>query len=217
MTIRNIIKELKSRGYNVSFYERKDRGVRITRINGETFSGSSGNKRARIIVGATLTEAQALSLSKLITPKGKGNYNKRRKAPIDEETKEKIRKLQYQYRKAGKTEGKPTIRNYRYVLKAKGKKEADRLLKQAEKRILGYAYNENVETLLLRMKKDETYFELKNIPHLFFSEAVRKVERLKNAFLDKWIYPIYEVLYDVEMATIDPNTAGDRILMIISF
>ena len=212
MTIKSVIKELKEIGYNVSFYKRKDGGIRITRINGETFTGSSGNKKARYIIGVSLTEAQVRALGRLKTPTGKGSYNKRRKIPIDEETKKQIQKLQRQYRKAGKTEGKPTIRNYRYILKTKGKKEADRLLKQAERRILGYAYEENVDALLLRMKRIKAYYETKNESFIFFNKAIEKVENASQWFRDKWIYPIYEILYEIEKGTKDPNDGGIEII-----
>lgn len=210
MTIKNIIKELEELGYNVSFYKRKDGGIRITRINGTGFSGSSGNKRAREIVGTTLTEGQVRALSKLTTPKGKGNYNKRRKAPLDEETKKRIQKVQRQYRKAGKKEGKPTIRNYRYVLKTKGKAEADRLLRQSERRILGLAYTENVDTLVLRIESD-----LKKKPSKYMETALRLIRNNREIFKDKWIYPIYEIIYDWERSLIDGDEAGQRIVAII--
>lgn len=214
MTIKNIIKELEDIGYNVSFYKRKDGGIRITRINGETFKGSSGNKKARNIVGATLTEAQARALGRLKTPTGKGSYNKRRKAPIDEETKKQIQKLQRIYRKSGKTEGKPTIRNYRYILKTKGKKEADRLLKQSERRILGYAYTENVDALLSRLAMDISKLEGKEDVS-YLRRAYDKILSMRESFPDKKIYPIYEILYDLERHFIEAPDAGNRILTII--
>lgn len=210
MTIKNIIKELEDLGYSVSFYKRKDGGIRITRINGTGFSGSTGNKRAREIVGATLTEGQARALSKLTTPKGKGNYNKRRRTPIDEETKKRIRKLQREYRKTGKKEGKPTIRNYRYVLKTKGKKEADRLLAQSERRILGLAYVENVDALILRIKSD-----LKKKPSQYMTTALNLIKNNREIFKDKWIYPIYEIVYDWERGLIEGDEAGQKIVAII--
>ena len=213
MTIREIIKDLKEAGYNVSFYERKDGGIRITRINGQTFSGSHGNQRAREIVGASLSEARVKALGKLKTPKGKGSYNKRRKEKLSEETKKEIQRLQRLYRKAGKGEGKPTIRNYRYILRTRGKKEAERLLKQAERRIMGYAYPENVDALLSRIKMDIN--KLRKVAHEDLSRAYDRIKELKESFLDKWIYACYEILYDMEIAIIDPNDAGQRILAII--
>lgn len=154
MTIKNVIQTLQKAGYNVSFYKRKDGGIRITRINGQTFRGSSGNIEARKITGTKLSELQERALSKLVTPKGKGFYDKRRTQKLDEETRKMIRKLQYRYRKEGKKEGKPTQRNYRYILKEKGKAEADRLLRQSYRRIIGLAYTENVDALIARISSD---------------------------------------------------------------
>ena len=191
MTIIDIIQLLTQEGYDVSYYKRKDGGYRITRINRERYSGSSGNIRAREIAGVKLSEGQARALSKLYTPKGKGSYNKRRKAPLDEETRKKIQKLQRLYRKAGKKEGKPTQSNYRYVMKTKGKAEADRLLRQSERRILGLAYVENVEAMLQRLAAD-----LSKKRDDSMIEAYYLIEANKYNFKDAWIpevyYPIYE-------------------------
>ena len=216
MRIKDVIKELESIGYNVSFYKRKDGGIRITRINGETFRGSSGNQKARTIVGTTLSEAQVRALGKLKTPKGKGSYNKRRKAPLDEETKKRIQKLQRQYRKSGKAEGKPTIRNYRYVLKTKGKKEADRLLRQSERRILGLAYTENVDYLLIRIKQI-----LDKFPSNSLKSAYNRIKDLRENFLEKWIQEIYalgtqsEIGLDISAGYMTSEELGDKILAII--
>ena len=216
MTTKQIIKVLQDKGYSISFYKRKDRGVRITRINVETFKGSTGNKKAREIVGVKLTEGQQRALSRLITPKGKGSYNKRRRAPIDEETKKRIQKLQRQYRKSGKAEGKPTIRNYRYVLKTKGKKEADRLLRQSERRILGLAYTENVDYLLIRIKQI-----LDKFPSNSLKSAYNRIKDLRENFLEKWIQEIYalgtqsEIGLDISAGYMTSEELGDKILAII--
>ena len=214
MKIKDIIKELKEIGYNVSFYKRKDGGIRITRINGETYRGSSGNIKARNIVGASLSEAQVRALGRLKTPTGKGSYNKRRKAPIDEATKKQIQKLQRIYRKSGKAEGKPTIRNYRYILKTKGKKEADRLLKQSERRILGYAYTENVDALLSRLAMDISKLQDKEDVS-YLQKAYDRILSMRETFPDRKIYPIYEILYDLERHLLEAPDAGNRILTII--
>lgn len=211
MNIRQIIKELEDLGYSVSYYERKDRGVRITRINGERFSGSKGNQKAREITGTHLSEAQIRALAKLKTPKGKGSYNKRRKSPIDEDTKKRIRKLQYQYRKSGKQEGKPTIRNYRYIAKKYGKKEAERLLRQSERRILGLAYLENVDALIIRIESD-----LAKKRSSGMSKALRLIKQKRDSFLEKWISPVYEIVYSWEIGTMNGDEAGEKIIAIIS-
>lgn len=193
MTILEIIKLLISEGHDISYYKRKDGGYRITRIDRERFTGSSGNIQARKITGFKLSEARERSLKKLTTPKGKGSYNKRRKAPLDEETKKLIQKLQRQYRKSGKQEGKPTIRNYRWILKNKGKEEADRLLRQSERRILGLAYVENVNAFLLRLASDLNKNNDESAKAVYFL-ILERINNLKDSVL----MAIYEDLYDWE-------------------
>lgn len=193
MTIIEIIKMLIESGNEVSYYKRKDGGYRITRINREHFSGSSGNIRARQLTGFKLSESRLRALSKLITPKGKGSYNKRRKPHLDEETKNYIKSIQYLYRKAGKSEGKPTIRNYRYIMKTKGKAEADRLLKQSVRRILGLAYEENVNALLNRI-----FWDLAKKQDAYVEQAYNLIELDKPRMKDAVLMAIYEHIYNWE-------------------
>ena len=210
MTILNIIKQLQEAGYDISFYKRKDGGYRITRINGQRFTGSSGNETARKIVGAELSEARKQALMKLKTPKGKGSYNKRRKSKVGEDVEKRIRRIQRMYRKAGKKEGKPTRRNYRYIEERYGKEEAERRLRQAERRILGLAYVENVEALLLRVRMD-----LNKKADSSMESAYSAIEAKKYNFKDAWIYSVYEVLYDWERNIISGEEAKLKILSII--
>lgn len=197
MTIKEVITTLQNKGYSVSYYKRKDGGYRITRINNQRFAGSRGNIEARSIVGVSLSEARERSLKKLVTPKGKGSYNKRRKAPLDEETKKIIQKLQRQYRKSGKKEGKPTIRNYRWILKNKGKEEADRLLRQSERRILGLAYVENVDAFLLRLRADLSKEQDSSV-----EEVYNLVKAMKFTIRDQILMAVYYVVYDWELGRI---------------
>lgn len=217
MSIKELIIDLQKSGYNVSFYKRKDGGIRITRINGETFRGSSGNKKARSIIGVDLSEAQIRALSKLKTPKGKGSYNKRRKAPLDDETKKRIQKLQREYRKAGKGQGKPTIRNYRYIMKNYGKEEADRLLRQSERRILGLAYTENVDWLLMKLKQIQNAY-----PSNALASAISTIEAKKDEFKERWINEIYDIGTtsnlgaDIQAGILTSEELGNKILAIVS-
>ena len=217
MTIKDIIKDLQKSGYNVSFYKRKDGGIRITRINGETFKGSSGNKKARKIVGVFLSESQIRALGKLKTPKGKGSYNKRRKSPLDVETKKRIQKLQREYRKAGKGLGKPTRRNYRYVMEHYGKNEADRLLSQSERRILGLAYTENVDWLLVKLIQI-----LNAYPSNALRSAIDLIKTKKEEFRERWINEIYDIGTssnlgaDIQAGILTSEELGNKILAIIS-
>lgn len=211
MTILDIIKDLIKEGHDVRFYKRKDGGYRITSIDRERFVGSAGNIRARQIKGVQLSEARDRALKKLVTPKGKGSYNKRRKTPLDEETKKEIQRLQRQYRKAGKKEGKPTIRNYRYILKTKGKEEADRLLKQAERRILGLAYVEVVNSLLQRIALD-----LSKKPDNDIAEIYNFISERRYNIKDALIPEIYDALYEWEQGRIEGDEAARRIREILT-
>lgn len=202
MTIRDIIKLLQEEGKQVSYYIRKDGGVRITKIDGESFSGSTGNQRAREIVGATLSEARAKQLAKIKTPKGK--YDKRRKRKLEESTLKRIKKLQRLYRK-NKTKGggMPTIRNYRWVEEHLGKKEAERLLHQSELYIRGLAYSENIDFLKARIKAD--FKKVKG----YGSEVAKLLERLesmKGVLKEETLSKILDsdgCLYHMEQGTID--------------
>ena len=217
MTIKNVIKELTNKGYNISFYKRKDGGIRITRINGDVFRGSKGNAEARRLTGITLSESQKRALSKLITPKGKGSYNKRRKPKLDKSIVRDIQRIQRLYRKAGKGEGMPTIRNYRFVLKEYGSEEARRLLTQSERRILGLAYKENVDWLLVKLQ--EIY---QKFPSDKLLEAIKEIESKKDTFMEKWIKLIYELGttsnlgIDIQAGLITSEELGESILNIIS-
>lgn len=154
MTIKDVINQLKRTGYDVSFYVRKDGGIRITRINGQTFRGSSGNIQARTMVGTSLSQRRQRQLAKLTTPKGKGSYNKRRKKKLDDETIKRIQRIQRQFRKTKKEDGFPTRRNYRWVMEHKGKAEAERLLGQADLYSRGIAYESNIQHLMDRLELD---------------------------------------------------------------
>ena len=216
MTILEVVKELVEQGHEVSYSKRKDGGYRITRIDGKYYSGSSGNVLARTIVGTTLSEARARQLAKIKTPKGR--YDKRRKAPLGKKIEKEIRRLQRMYKKAGKKEGFPTRRNYRYILENRGRREANRLLRQAERRILGLAYPENVDWLLAKLKRI-----VDRIPANALKRAIQKIREKKYDFRQSWLNAIYELPAnhsDLEVAVgtgeFSAEELGQKILEIIS-
>lgn len=206
MRIKQVIETLREKGFNVSFYKRKDGGIRITRINGQTFRGSQGNTEARKIVGTDLSELQKRALSKLTTPKGKGTYNLRRKEKIDKETIKEIQRLQRRYRASGKKEGKPTIRNYRYVMKEKGREEANRLLKQSDRRILGLAYVENVQALIDRLSLDMS--KIKKKDRKLVADIIKRLENMKETLREEILSLIVDIdgpLYQWEQRRISTS------------
>ena len=216
MTIRNIVKILQENNQEVSFYVRKDGGIRITRLNGQTFRGSKGNTIARKLVGASLSEAQIRSLRKLETPKGKGSYNLRRKEAIDEDVKKKIRKIQSIFRRRKYT-GRPTLRGYRYNLKTYGKEEADRLLRQSELYAQGVIYSANVEYIISRftlLRNKLTRYQSA------IDEIISKLETMKESMkYDPTYIKLVDdkgPLYELEQGRIKPEEAIRRINLILN-
>lgn len=177
MTIRDILSILQDQKQQVSFYVRKDGGIRITRIGTQTFRGSKGNAFARKMVGASLSEARARQLNKLKTPKGKGNYDKRRREKLDADTLKRIKRLQSWFRRK-KLSGRPTIRNYRYNLKEFGKEEADRLLTQVELYSKGIIYEENVNYLISRVSQLRNKLEKYQAQ---LDEIISKLESMRTS------------------------------------
>lgn len=152
MTMKEIAFLLVQMGNEVKYTQRQDGGIRITYINGQRFTGSTGNTSARQMVGATISEARIQQLQKIRTPKGKWGHKKLE--DIDDDIKKQIRKAQRIFRKSGISAGKPTIRKYRAVLKEYGREEAQRKLGQAMRYGMGLAYEENVDHLISRLKMD---------------------------------------------------------------
>lgn len=58
MTLKKIVTKLRSEGYRVNYKKRMDGGIDITSIEGIKFKGREGNKQARMIAGAKLSQAQ---------------------------------------------------------------------------------------------------------------------------------------------------------------
>lgn len=207
MTIKQIISTMKQSGYDVSFYVRKDGGIRITKINGQRFTGSKGNVRAREITGQQLSEARTKQLKKIApteSMKGKGRYNKRRKRKLSADVEKEIARLQRKYRKE-KTKGQPTRRNYRWVLEHYGKKEADRLLKQADLYIRGIAYSENIDALIGRLQSDAEKIESPSDVALI-EKIIKKLDSMKGTLKESVLSEILDdkgALYRWEKGEID--------------
>lgn len=153
MKLISIVKGLQQQGVNIKYRVRKDGGILITQVNTYKFTGAEGNRFVRQLTGQELSEAQRKQREAIKPPK-KISPAKRKLAPVPEDVKKEIRKLQRLYRKEG-TKGKPTIANYRYNAKTLGEAEARRLLKQSEYYIKGIAYTENIEALIQRLHQLE--------------------------------------------------------------
>lgn len=154
MTMREVVSQLRSQGHNITYYERKDGGILIRSIDGQMFTGATGNLYARAMTGTTLSSKRAAQISQ-ITWTGK-----RAKSQIsDREVKKKLENVQKKWRKAfprvdGKVPsvGRKTAKKTKWNLEHKGKEETMRLLNEAERYATGLAYNKNIDYLLQMLK-----------------------------------------------------------------
>ena len=214
--MRQVVDMMRNVGYKVSFYVRKDGGIRITKIDGRTFRGSSGNVRAREIVGTQLSERRARQLGKLKTPKGKGTYDKRRKRKLDEDVIKRIQKIQRQFKKT-KSEGQPTRRNYRYVLEHFGKAEADRLLSQSDLYSRGIAYDTNIDHLKDRLTSDAE--KLPQRDQDLVQKVVDRLEEMKGVLKEKTLQELVDEkgwIYQWEHGTISTEDMVREVMKILN-
>lgn len=156
MTVRQMISQLQAMGYSVQYRERskaEGTGVRITKIGDKYYKGSKGNILARDILKQPMSVARSKALEKLNKAPSK-RFGKKRLAPLEDAVVKEIRRIQRLFRQKGIKEGKPTIRNYRYVQKVYGTEEANRLLKQTERYGKGFVYLENVKAFRERIQNE---------------------------------------------------------------
>lgn len=191
MTMREIAEILTNLGSEVKYTIRQDGGIRITYINGQKFSGSTGNTEARKIVGATISEARVQQLAKIRTPKGKWGHKKL--DSVSDETKKYLRKIQRQYKKKGVKAGMPTLRLYRSNVKKFGKKEANRLLKESERYGRGLAYSEGINALIQRLESDN-----KKLQSPAIASLIERVKKMSADLRDDIMMGIYQELYKLE-------------------
>ena len=215
MTTKELINELKNMGFEVTSRKRTDGGYIITKINGQTFTGASGNAYARSILGVNLSPARMeqthFNVEKYIKL-GKGEH--KAKGKIDEEMERQLRKVQRIYRKT-KIKGRITKKTLRGYIKEEGRESAMRYLKRQEQYGRGYAYPENVEYLAQYIEgvakgiKDSGYKE----------SALMVAERIRNqatTFREEWIKKIYDYWYSVIEHGYDPEIIYKAVTMTLS-
>ena len=207
MKVREIIAELKEKGYSVKFRERTDGGVIITEINNMKFIGAKGNEEARRIVGVTISPAHMEQLKHNVTKYIKGKKEK----ALDEEMKRKLKKVQKTFRK-NKVGGKATItaKKVKYHIRTEGRKATEAYLEKASRYAEGYAYMENVEYLAQYVEDTAkgilTDDELQNEMYAL-ADYIRSK---KEVFKEEWIERIYRALYDMINALMMNDTAKAR-------
>ena len=209
MTIKDIIELLGQQGKVVQARKRSDGGYLITRIDGMSFKGASGNIHARKIVGAELSHARAYQLERIRPPK-KVAPMKRKLTPIPSDILKEVRKVQRLWRKEHPDiAGTISIRGVRYQLETYGEDYVKASLNKAYRYAQGYAYIENVNWLLARLQQvlpkaspeDNAYIRL----------LIDRIQNKALSFREDWIHEVYEQIYEFEKGALSGNELLRRI------
>lgn len=199
MKMIQIVETLISQGHKVTFRIRSDGGIIIKTIDGKKYSITDGNKTARkMVIGGELSEARLKqtthNVEKFIKLK---EGQKKAKGSIDEILNKTLKRVQRVWRKNKiKGEGELTKKNLRWYIKTYGKKRALEYLENRERYAQGYAYKENVDYLVERIKRLKKELPLRSPLKSVIDDLCQKISIHWKEFKEIWINPIYEVCYE---------------------
>lgn len=190
MTMIEVVSKLQSQGHKVDFYVRKDGGILVRKIDGERFSGATGNKRAREITGTTISEAR-ISQLKYATRSRKVKFD------IDEEIEKEYRRVKKKWNKAFKSKkGKQHPAGYfgrariKYLMQHYKKEEVLQRILEAERYASGIAYSKNVQILATFIKNAGQQYNSQDLLKL-----ADDIEQEAFSIREEWIQPAYDELY----------------------
>ena len=197
MTLRELVKELRSQGHQVEYYNRKDGSILIRSIDGIDYKGASGNAVARALgqsmdLNAELSQARKTQL-KIIKPKGT-------RTPLPKALEVKLKKVQklYNKNKIPISQGRITKRQIRQIVQEEGVKAASKKLTQAQRYAEGYATNATIDAFLTAIQSYRKLFQQGSQEY----QALKKLEddiRISSGIIkDEYIYPAYKRLYDIK-------------------
>lgn len=193
MTIKDIIQLLEQQGKVVQARKRSDGGYLITRIDGMSFKGASGNIHVRKIVGAELSHARAYQLERIKPPK-KVAPMKRKLAPLPSDILKELRKVQRLWRKEHKDiSGIASTRNVRYQLEIYGEDFVRASLNKSYRYAQGYAYIENVRWLIERWQTAKTKANYNDIDNI--DRIINLLEHHMLKIREDWIHGLYYEAY----------------------
>ena len=200
MTVKQIVTELKSKGYSVSYRVRKDGGILITSIDGQKFKGASGNKMARLLTGRVISLRREKQLKKITRER----VVKPRKIPIETPVDlERYRKrVMRKWRKAGLT-GSIGKKNLRKIIEERGFKGAETYLQEMERYTEGKAYYSLTDTLLARIKEDMKLAEENE--KFYLQTAYDLILDNREDMRPAWVFAIFDELYKWEKSQISAS------------
>ena len=199
MKVIDIINILKEQGISVKYFHRKDGGYIITNIGGISYKGAAGNTAARQIVGAELSSARKAQLTRITTT------GVRKKAPVPEELKKEVAKLQRRWKKVARPKGEIRLQKFRERYQELGYEETKRSIEQLHRYADGLAYDAVIDHLILYIRDaanrsgDEV-----------LSKIADDIDSARARIKDEWIPQIYDVLYGIGK-TISSEDAREKI------
>lgn len=209
----NVVKLLNMQGHKVQYRVRNDGSIRITRIDGVSYRGSSGNIAAREMTGVAFSESRKKQLETIRTEKGKFGHKK--KSDLPEEVIKKIRRVQRLWKKKKvQREGYVGKRGARYNIQQYGEEEALRILNEQERYATGLAYSEVVEWIISYIN-DTILPKASSEDQQILRDIISLIKQKKEFILESDISPIHDLLYDYRDGKISAKTLKTQIASIL--
>lgn len=221
MTMKQIVTQLRNQGHSIKYYVRKDGGILIQSIDGQKFTGATGNMYARAMSGTTLSTKRATQLAN-ITWKGERAESQ----ALGKEVNKALIKVKRKWNKAFPHKrgeipavGVKTAKKVRWSLEHRGKEETLRLLSEAEKYAQGKAYSKNIEHLVNRINEYVVKFKaLSNGEHEIDTEPLEQLasDIQANAWMinEESIQKAYDVLYELNQG-VPPHDVAQKVRRIL--
>lgn len=215
MKLINVVNKLISEGYKVSYYVRKDGGIVITRINGNKYKAKAGNIRARELIGESIAEEGRTQRRKASEQSRK--IRKARKAgktitDVNKKIESKLRRVQRYFRKNKVLGGgKPTKKKIREVIRERGVDEALRALEEAERYAKGLAYNENINDVIIKLKRYQ------EITDANLNRIIKQIERNRDKITDEIIFRIQYLMSSYANDEIDEDEFISTLTQYVTF
>lgn len=189
-TARDLVNELRAKGFKVTYRIRKDGGIRIKSIEGVKFSDSEGNNRARMILDKSLSEKQ-LAQRRGNQEKAKRGIKLAKKYKAKKLTKPQKRAIAKINRKIKKYGGKGRI----------GASLGKKIIKEEGLKGLKEKGNELIRKSLGLMNPNNVEGEASAILELGGEEAERVAKKLVNAsykMINEYFNEIQKLRYDIK-------------------
>ena len=183
----DVIIQLQQKGVNIEFYERPDGGVRVTKINGKSFSkaSSKGNTLARQLLKVN-------PISKKQKEHLKANRKSISKSKLTEREKKRLKEYNKRVKKLNK-ELKPLSNKTARKRKAKeGTQSLMKALKNNIRHYSGYAYRANVEWFIGVLEATDPNG---------YAQVISYLKRHINTIQDDALTSCHELFYNKTFTT----------------